>query len=88
MNLPREYGATPCKARRRSWMPECDCCQPLRSAAKNIPCNCCCDSSIIANHHSNRRINYRKPSHLRNHSQGCFQGDIEIFGAGAVVVLF
>jgi hypothetical protein len=40
------------------------------------------------NHRSNRRINYRRPSHLTNHSQGCFQGEIEIFGTGAVVVLF
>ena len=38
--------------------------------------------------HRNRRVNYRKPSHLNNHSQGCFQGDIEIFGAGAVTILF
>ena len=30
----------------------------------------------------------RKPSHLSNHSQGCFQSDIEIFGTGTVVVLF
>ena len=38
--------------------------------------------------HRNRRVNYRKPSHLNNHSQGCFQGDIEIFGPGAVTILF
>ena len=65
-------------------MPACDCCQPLRTVARTIPCNRCCDSSIIAN----RRINYRRPSHLSNHSQGCFQGDIEIFGTGAVTILF
>jgi hypothetical protein len=38
--------------------------------------------------HRNRRVNYRKPSHLNNHSQGCSQGDIEIFGPGGVTILF
>ena len=86
-NGPRGVRSTPRNPQRpgRSWMPACDCCQPLRTVAKTIPCNCCCDSSTIANHRSNR---HRKPSHLSNHSQGCFQGDIEIFGAGAVIILF
>jgi hypothetical protein len=38
--------------------------------------------------HRNRRVNYRRPSHLNNHSQGCFLGEIEIFGPGAVTILF
>ena len=37
--------------------------------------------------HRNRRVNYRRPLHLNNHSQGCFQGDIAIFGTGAVTIL-